>query len=284
MSTKKIIKIDSQILNSFSQCERLFEIGHVLNLRGIGEQYSLERGQLCHDILHKYYDELKASRNKLASRTKALEFGRYKASFYGAIDTPRAMEILDNMGQYFNYYSNERWLPIDTEQIHKKVIYEDDEIAVLYVCKIDVTVTGESADIPLMPVDHKTYDRWFDPLIGDNQFTGYTTILGVDWITINKIGFQKSYGPEKKFRRVKLGPYNEPKKEEWIHNTVRLCKDMIFCLETGTFPMRRSQCGMYGGCKGLPICDSDPRARQGIMDKLYKITEPWNPEKAESGD
>jgi hypothetical protein len=281
---KKIIKIDSQLLNAFQQCERLFYNGHILNLRANNESYSLERGQLCHDILHKYYDEYKVSRNRIASQIKGIEYGRAMVTHYGAIDIPHGMEILDNMREYFTYYTNERWLPIDTEQIHKKVIYEDDEIVVLYVAKIDVTVTGESQDIPLMPVDHKTYDRWFDPIELDNQFTGYTTILGTQWITINKIGFQKSYGPEKKFRRVKLGPYNDRKKEEWIHNTARTCKDMIFCLETNTFPMRRTQCGMYGGCRSLPICSADPLARSGIMEKLYHVVEPWNPEKAEAGD
>jgi hypothetical protein len=191
------------------------------------------------------------------------------------------MEIVDNMREYFNFYQNEKWLPIDCEQVKKKVIYEDDDIVVFYVAKIDLTVIGED-QIPLMPVDHKTYDRWFDPLALENQFTGYVTMLDVDYITVNKIGFQKSYAdsPEKKFRRVKLR-YTRERKEEWIHNTARICKDIIFAIENDVFPMRRTQCGVYGGCKSLQICDMDPRGRKEIMDKLYKVVEPWNPERVQ---
>ena len=275
---KTIVKIDSQILDAFSKCERLFEISFIENLRNKDEVFNIDRGSLCHDILQKYYTEFKLSHNKINSQIKSLEFGRAQITHYDAIDVPRGIEILDNMREYFAYYMNERWLPIDVERIHKKVIFEDDEIVILYVGKIDVSVTGESQDIPLMPVDHKTYDRWFDPLSLENQFTGYAVLLDVKYITINKIGFQKSYTPDKKFRRVKLN-YTEEKKHEWIHNTAALTKDLVFAMENNRYPMRRTQCGLYGGCKAKPICEIDPRARDGIKEKMYRITEPWNPEK-----
>lgn len=280
MNQKKIVKVDSQILDSFSKCERLFQISHIQNLRKIDSVFNIERGSLCHDILQTYYREFRTSRNKISSQIKGLEYGRAKITHYDNIDIPRGIEILDTMREYFNFYMNERWIPIDVEQIHKKVIYEDDEIIVLYVGKIDVSVGGESADIPLMPVDHKTYDRWFEPLATENQFTGYATLLSVNWITVNKIGFQKSYTSDKKFRRIKL-QYNEAKKEEWIHNTAALVKDLVFSMENDRYPMRRTQCGLYGGCKALPICNIDPRARAGIIEKMYKVTEPWDPEKVE---
>jgi len=273
---KKILKIDSQILDSFSKCERDFEHKFVHNLRALESKYAIQRGSLCHDIIEQYYNEYKSSRNKLNARIKSLELGRARINHYDAIDVPRGMSILENMGEYFTYYQNERWLPVETEKIHKKVIYEDDELILLYVCKIDVTVAGEP-EIPLMAVDHKTYDRWFEPLATENQFTGYCTVLGINFLTVNKIGFQSSYPPEKKFRRVKL-VYNDEKKQEWIHNTARIAKDMLFCLETNTFPMRRTQCGMYGGCGMLPICSVDPRARAGVIEKMYKVEAPWDPE------
>lgn len=278
MTNKTIVKLDSQILDAFSKCERLFEISFIENLRQKDEVFNIERGSLCHDILQKYYIEFKSSHNKINSQIKGLEFGRSQITHYDAIDVPRGIEILDNMREYFAYYMNERWLPIDVEKIHKKVIFEDDELTILYVGKIDVSVTGESQDIPLMPVDHKTYDRWFDPLALENQFTGYAVLLDVKYITINKIGFQKSYPPDKKFRRVKLN-YTEEKKYEWIHNTAAITKDLVFAMENNRYPMRRTQCGLYGGCKGLPICDIDPRARDGVKERLYRVTEPWNPEK-----
>lgn len=279
--SKTIVKVDSQILDSFSRCERLFEISHIQNLRSLSESYSIQRGSLCHDILQTYYREFKNTKNKIASQIKGLEYGRARLTHYSELDIPRGIEILDNMREYFNFYMNERWIPIDVEQIHKKVIYEDEELILLYVGKIDVSVGGESQEIPLMPVDHKTYDRWFDPLATENQFTGYATLLNVNWITVNKIGFQKSYTADKKFRRVKL-QYNEAKRTEWIHNTAALVKDLIFAMENNRYPMRRTQCGVFGGCKALPICDIDPRARAGIIDKLFKVHEAWDPEKLES--
>lgn len=276
MGNKKIVKIDSQILNAFSKCERDFELSFIRNLMPLSYSYSIQRGSLVHDIIMKYYEEYKASRNRLASSVKAVEFGRANITKYESIDVPRGMEILENMKEYFVYYQGEKWLPVDIEKIHKKVIYEDEEIVILYVAKIDATVIGED-QIPLLPVDHKSYDRWFDPLALENQFTGYCHVLDVDYLTVNKIGFQKTYPPEKKFRRVKLN-ISKFKREEWVHNTARIVKDMIFAMENNVFTMRRTQCGMYGGCSKLPICEVDPRAREGIIEKLYKATKPWNPE------
>ena len=275
---KKFVKLDSQILTAFSTCERKMEYGFIRHLQLIEAKYALERGSLIHDILECYYKELKESRNRIASVKKALELGRAKINTYNSIDVPRGIEILDNMGQYFSYYMNDKWLPVETEKIHKKLIFEDEELAILYIAKIDVVVMGDD-QFPLMPVDHKGYDRWFDPLSLDNQFTGYANQLDVNCITVNKIGFQKSYTADKKFRRVKL-TYTEARRAEWVHNTARLVKDMVFCMETGTFPMRRSQCGMYGGCDMLKICEIDPRAREMVIQKLYRVTEPWDPEKA----
>lgn len=274
--SKKIFKCDSQILDAFSKCETYMQLGFIENLTPIESSYSIQRGSLVHDIVEHYYKVYKEKRDRSYSMMQALELGRARITHYDAIDIPRGVQILDNMREYFIYYAGEKWIPLETEAIHKKVIFEDDELVLLYVCKVDLTVMDHP--ILKMAVDHKTYDRWFDPLSLENQFTGYATVLDIQHLTVNKIGFQSSYGPDKKFRRVKL-TYSETKKQEWIHNTARLVKDMIFCMENDSFPMRRTQCGMYGGCNKLPICDMDPRARPEVIKKLYKVTEPWNPEK-----
>lgn len=275
MSEQKIVKVDSQILDAFSTCEFKMHNGFIKNMRPIESSYSIQRGSLVHDIIEYYYKTLMVKRERLYAMTQALEYGRSRVSHYDAIDIPRGVGILDNMREYFTFYAGERWIPLATEKIHKKVIFEDDELKLLYVCKVDLEVMDHP--IMRMAVDHKTYDRWFEPLVTENQFTGYCTVLGIDHLTVNKIGFQGSYTAEKKFRRIKL-TYSEARKHEWIHNTARLVKDMIFCIETNTFPMRRTSCGMYGGCDYLPYCGLDPRARDIAIPKLYKIGEAWNPE------
>lgn len=273
--SKKIVKIDSQILDAFSTCETKMENGFIKNLRPIESSFSIERGSLVHDIIEKYYQVYKENRNRLNSMTEAIELGRARINHYSALDIPRGIQILDNMREYFTYYSGEKWIPLEIEKIKKKVIFEDDELTLLYVTKIDLTVMDHP--ILKMAVDHKTYDRWFEPLSLENQFTGYCVIEDIDHLVVDKIGFQSSYAADKKFRRVKL-TYSQAKKEEWIHNTARLVKDMIFCIETGTFPMRRTSCGMYGGCTYLPACSLDPRARSLAIEKLFKVGKPWNPE------
>lgn len=275
MSDQKIVKIDSQILDAFSTCEFKMENGFLKNLRSLESSYSIQRGSLVHDIIEFYYKTYMEKRERLYSMTQAVEYGRSQIGHYDAIDIPRGIQILDNMREYFIYYAGEKWIPLATEKIHKKVIFEDDELKLLYVGKVDLEVM----DHPIMrkAVDHKTYDRWFEPLPTENQFTGYATILDIDHVCVNKIGFQSSYSADKKFRRINL-TYSAAKKHEWIHNTARLVKDMLFCLESNTFPMRRTSCGMYGGCDYLPLCSLDPRARDVAIPKLYRIGEVWNPE------
>jgi hypothetical protein len=277
MGQKKFVKVDSQILNSWSKCETEFKYMFVRNLRPMDQAYQLERGQLIHNIHEKYYQEYKASKNRASAAIMAVEYGRSRISLYDSIDVARGIAILDNMREYFNYYSGDKYIPVDVEKIHKKVIFEDDDIAILYVGKIDATLLGDD-QFPLVVMDHKGYDRWFDPLGTDNQFSGYAHLVDVRCVIVNKIGFQSSYAADKKFRRVKL-VYTPDKLQEWVHNTARLIKDMVFFLEEGVFPMRRSQCGMYGGCNFLKICELDPRARDMMIDKFYKTTEPWDPEK-----
>jgi hypothetical protein len=280
--SKKYFKLDSQILDAFSRCERAMKHGFIDNLTPMGTVFSIQRGSLVHDMLKLYYETYKKLHDRTKASIDAIDFGRSRINHYDAIDIPRGMEILESMREYFNYYSNERWIPVDIERIHKKLIYEDDEVAILYIAKMDLTVGGEP-EIPIMPVDHKTYDRWFDPLALENQFTGYAHVIDADYLVVNKIGFQKSYPPDKKHRRIKLS-YSQGKREEWVHNTVRLVKDMIFCIENDSFPMRRTQCGMYGGCRFKPICEVDYRARLGVIQKLYKEIPAWNPESLEERD
>jgi hypothetical protein len=170
---------------------------------------------------------------------------------------------------YFNYYSNETWIPLAVEKMFSAVIYEDDDLIVVMEGRIDlVAKAGEETIV----IDHKSEGRKSKRSMLDNQFICYPFILGLDKVCQNVIGLQTSYSADKRFERI-LHPYTDNIKQEWYESTIYKAKEIADCSETEFFPRSYSSCNKWGGCPYKSICETTPDNRAWVIERDFVKSE-----------
>lgn len=182
---------------------------------------------------------------------------------------------LDTCDQYIKFYANDFWIPLFVEEVKGKVLYEDEDIRILWKAKIDLAVDTNNG---IYPVDHKTMKQNRDQLTLNNQFTGQCHIMGTRSTIINKIGFQASLKPEEKFKR-ELISYSVPRLLEWQREILPYyAKLLIMYNENGYFPPNYDHCeGKYGKCNFYKVCEADPLMREELLKQQFIVGPEWNP-------
>jgi len=211
------------------------------------------------------------------------ECGHNPDQFPGVKNTPKDSEgyktswqwALDTCDQYVNYYRNDHWVPLEVETVKGEVLYEDDEIRILWKAKLDLTVDTNQG---IYPVDHKTMKQRRDTISMNNQFIGQCLIMKTRNVFINKIGFQQSLKPEEKFTRSPIS-YSAARLLEWQSETLPYyAKLLLMYAETGHYPPNFTHCeGKYGNCAFLQVCESDPGMREEELRLNFVVGPEWNP-------
>lgn len=311
-SQRKNVVLDATVLTSIMACARLSDFRFNMSLQPMGgKSNSLECGSIVHKFLEVFYGSLA----KGMRREQALGFGFAMAELYikgcpdctdfipseelpkprcghrvndfpGVKNTPRDNQdkpkrlgwqyVLDTCDQYQRHYLNDHWVTLETEVVKGKVLYEDDEVRILWKAKLDWTVDTNQG---IFPVDHKTMSQRRDTNSMNNQFMGQCMIMGTRQVIINKIGFQASLKPDEKFVRT-IVPYSAARLFEWQSETLPYyAKLLLMYAETGHWPPNFTNCeGKYGNCSFYEnVCSQDPGMREENL-KLHFIVGPtWNP-------
>jgi len=289
MSKKNVI-MDSQIASTLMSCERLTDFKFNHNLQPIsGKGNSLEAGWLLHQFLEGYYRSIAAG-NKIEALDKAMQLGTQSIKEgmdgNGLENTPVENEkhpngqlsrvgsahVIDTFLQYVEFYRNDPWVPLEVEKVMSKVIYEDDDMRLLWKAKLDLIVDTNQG---IFPVDHKSMKQNRETLSLNNQFMGQCVLNGTRMVIINKIGFQSSLKPVDKFKRVPIN-YSLPRLLEWMDITVYQAKRLIMLNETGYWPPNFTHCDKFNGCIFRGVCESDPSMRQEEIMLRFKVGEPWD--------
>jgi len=203
--------------------------------------------------------------------------------YTGVRNTPKETEgyktgwhyVLDTCQQYLEFYRNDHWVPLEVEVIKGKVLYEDDDIRILWKAKLDLVADTNQG---IFPVDHKTMKKRKNNISMNNQFIGQCLIMNTRNVFINKIGFQTTLKPEEKFLRPPVS-YSASRLLEWQSQILPFyAKLLVMYTETGYFPPNFDHCeAKYGNCNFLEICESDPSMREEEIKKRFIVGEPWNP-------
>lgn len=315
MGGKKNVILDSQILTSLMACARLSDFRFNHNFISIGGKgNSLECGSIVHTFLEYYYKAIingvkkesalgygmAAAELYIKGCQGCMKFvpseewpkpscGHKPFEFPGVINTPIEPDpqnprekfktgwqwALDTCDQYHLFYRNDHWVPLEIEVVKSKILYEDEEVRILWKAKLDMTSDTNQG---IYPVDHKTMKQRRNTVSMNNQFIGQCLIMGTQNVFINKIGFQKSLKPEERFERKPVS-YSTHRLIEWQGEILPYySKLLLMYAETGYFPPNFNNCeGKYGNCAFLNVCESNPDMREQEIQKAFIIGPEWNP-------
>lgn len=315
---KKNVILDSQILTSLMNCGRLTDFRFNLNLVSIdGKGNSLECGSIVHTFLEYFYrarinqsNHEQAVAIGMAAAERYIkgcpfctdftphskadgdfivkpECGHKVNEFPGVKNTPRESQtepfsrtgwshVLDTCDQYQRFRRNDHWIPLEVEVVKGEILYEDDEIRIMWKAKLDAIFDTNHG---IFPVDHKTMkSNRGDNLSLNNQFTGQCLMMKVQNIIINKIGFQKTLPPDKRFIRTPIS-YTTERLLEWQSTILPYYgKTLLMYAESGYFPPNFTSCeGKYGNCAYHKVCESNPDDRERKIKEMFIVGPEWNP-------
>lgn len=182
--------------------------------------------------------------------------------------------VWDTIHQYFEFYKNDFWIPIDVEYVKKALIYEDDEIRIIWAAKLDLTVDTNNG---IYPVDHKTMKQRRDTLSLNNQFMGQCILMKTRGVIINKIGFQKTLKPAEKFTRPIIS-YTLDRLTEWSQIILPFwAKQLLAYDEIGFWPPNFTHCeNKYGFCNFKPVCEVGSGMREETIRLNFVKGSKWD--------
>jgi hypothetical protein len=156
------------------------------------------------------------------------------------------------------------------------LLFEDDNVRIYLAGKIDLVMSDNKYENE--PMDHKSYDRSWEVGRMNNQFKCYATAMGSMYLTVNKIGFQKTLKPHEKFTRPRL-VFDPFVLEEWKQNVIRnIMTKYVTCVAENAWPMNETSCDKYNRqCEYYDICDSSGMpAKNWQINSEYVVSEPWD--------
>jgi len=283
---KRILALDSQILDAVQKCGFYTYLNFIKNYRPNEIIAPMERGDLGHTMLEVYYKLLQDGKDWNEAVEEATKAGR---EHYQGLNLELDMSewIVKTFHQYAEYYKYDGIKVLGVEESFSFIIHEDEELVVAYEGKIDL-----HAEWPVLGVsiaDHKWRQAKADYIGLDNQLIGYAIAVNANLVYINEVGLQKSYEPDRKFRRVPIN-IGDGVKERWLKNTIMWAKILDHNIQNNTWPQSHLKTPPLGvtqcvKCQYNRICNSenDEEMVRKIEDHFH-IGERWSAHKAKQAE
>jgi len=305
-SPKKNVIMDATTLSSLMSCGRYFDIR--FNHRFVtlkGRSNSIEVGTLIHKVLEVFYDHMIKGFPRTTSIGQAMTAGRlfitgcpycadmtvekpacghHTGEYPGMQNTPEQNEkwtvgwafALDTCEQYFNFYKNDAFIPLSVEEVKGEVLYEDDELRVLWKAKFDLII--DTNQIGIVSMDHKTFKQRRDKTTLNNQFSGQCCLLKSRNVIVNKIGLQTTLKIDERLTREVLS-YSADRLLEWQGEILPYyAYKYVQYSETGYWPPDYTHCDtMFGPCPFKQVCEADRNMREEVLQNDYMVGPVWDP-------
>ena len=183
---------------------------------------------------------------------------------------------LDTCQQYFGHYKNDSFIPLACEEVKGDVLYEDDEIRVLWKAKFDLII--DTNQIGIVSMDHKTFKQRRDKSTLSNQFIGQCLLLKARNVIVNKIGLQSTLKIEDRLTREVVSLSGD-RLIEWQSEILPYyAYKYIQYAESGYWPPDYTHCDtMFGPCAYKQVCEADRGMREEVLQLNYKLAPVWDP-------
>jgi len=295
------VAMDATMLSTLMSCPRKAQLRFDKNIVDArGKSNSLECGSLAHCILE-FYNK---ARIEGLNRNDAIDIGYAAGHEYvigytennkyitdeseqGMQNTPEESGkdaygkekigwkyVFGTMQEYFDYYRNDSFTIIGAEEVRREIIYESDDIRILWKAKFDCIM-----DTPhgFMSADYKTMGQRRPIMDLNVQFMGQCNLLKSRNIMIDKIGWQKSLKTHEKFERA-IVSYSADRLAEFVNDIVPYYARMLAAYnESEVFPPNFTNCeNKYGQCEYVKICQQDRNMRDEVMEIEYMKGKVWD--------
>lgn len=282
------ILLDMSSFDLFETCEQKYDYRHNhLKAEDISKKSKpLDKGSLAHEGLEVYYKLLREQMNFADRMHKAIE----RINIFSAdpeqcnLEEPDIRTVISAVEQSCDYwrFEDEQMEILEVERAFAYILFEDDFLRIVITGKIDILVNippiGRRSGYQLHPIDHKTYERDSEVLELTNQFQNYCVATGSFFLTVNRVGLQKTLKPEDKFQRPLLS-YDKDILNQWKRNTKNIIlKRYLTAVSTSEWDMNFTSCTKFNRrCEYYDICKTGDK-----QDKLYKLTRdfatvsPWD--------
>jgi hypothetical protein len=307
---KQSIALDATLTTALMECGTKLDLR--FNHRFVpiaGKSNSLEVGSIVHKFLEVYYESIYNG----IKRNDACGFGLAAAELYvrgcpycfdfiptaeltqpkcghqineypGVENTPIDNDkdrigwkyALDSCELYHERWKNDSWKPVKTEHVLGKVIYEDDNIQVLWKAKID-SLMETYGPRGIVSMDHKTMKQRRTSLSMNNQFIGQCILTNSQTMFINRFGWQTTLKPEQKFERVAMN-YTMARINEWKNEIIPYwAYKLLEYHDDDYYPPNWTSChSQYGWCQFHSICDADPGIREELLRQKFMVGKEWD--------
>jgi hypothetical protein len=275
--SKVNIVLDATMLDTFLLCPAKFNFRFNLNKVTEKKAVPLDRGDLLHYGLENYYSVLhKVGYEKaLDTLTEAVRFRAVNESDLDPEEWSRLIDVLLEHCKRWRF-DDEAMEILTVEQAFSYVLFEDDDIRIIMIGKIDL-LAKKYREYENVPFDHKSYSRDSPVHRKTNQFCNYAYATGSNYLFVNRIGLQTSIKPEVKHKRISLS-YDPLFLEQWRQNVITWCRYYLECAGTGNWPLNDTSCDKFNRlCEYYEICDTS--GNEGKIFKLeanFKTAEVWD--------
>jgi hypothetical protein len=278
---KANILLDATMLDTYELCPARFNYRFNLNRVTPEKAKPLDRGTLVHLGLEDYYKALQ-KKESFEQAKKVLIHSVQVASVDSDLDADTVSRVIDVLIEHCNRW-RDRDEALEILEIEKSfiyVLYEDDNVRILMMGKIDLIVNEIINGMRYENVvyDHKSYDRDFPLKRLNNQFCNYSVATESNYLFVNRVGFQTSIKPEIKHKRVLL-TYDPMFLEQWKKNTVKIILDRYLeSVASDNWTMNLTSCDKYNRlCEYYEVCDSSgEEAKSYKLHTNFNIGEKWD--------